>query len=228
MSGAQPDRRPIRSQAQSAYTELRRRIFDNELSPGTQLLEQELAIMLGMSRTPVREAMLRLSHEGLVEVRPRHGMRVLPVSVEDMREIYEILASLEATAVELAVRRGPTTSDLTALDGAVAAMQVALAADDLDGWAAADAQFHRLLADLSGNQRLRGLVAMFHEQTHRVRLATLRLRPRPLRSTRDHAALVAAIRNGDAAEASDLHRRHRLGMMNVLLDLLRVHRLQQF
>jgi DNA-binding GntR family transcriptional regulator len=68
--------------AEQAYRELKRRILDNELAPGAVLLEQELASLLGMSRTPVREAMVRLEKEGAVEIRPRHGMRVLPISAE--------------------------------------------------------------------------------------------------------------------------------------------------
>src|ERR1035437_1266105 len=63
--------------AEQAYREIKRRILDNEFSPGTTILEQELALLLRMSRTPVREAAVRLAEEGLVEVRPRHGMRGL-------------------------------------------------------------------------------------------------------------------------------------------------------
>jgi DNA-binding GntR family transcriptional regulator len=71
--------------AERAYRELHRRIPDNDLAAGTVLLEQELASLLSMSRTPVREAMVRLAEEGMVEIRPRHGMRILPVSAETCR-----------------------------------------------------------------------------------------------------------------------------------------------
>src|SRR5690606_26297255 len=94
------------SQAQRAYRELRRRILHNEMPPNAQYLEQELADSLGMSRTPVREALIRLSDERLVEIRPRHGARILPVSVDDMREIYEMMTELEAFAVRKLARRG--------------------------------------------------------------------------------------------------------------------------
>src|SRR4051812_8794246 len=76
------------------YQRLKQRILDNEYAPGTQVLEQDLASGLGLSRTPVREALIRLQQEGLVEVVPRHGMRVLPLSPRDMREIYTVLTSL--------------------------------------------------------------------------------------------------------------------------------------
>ena len=71
-----------------AYIELKRRILENELPPGTQLMEVELAELLKISRTPAREAMTRLEAEGFVEIRARHGMKVKPVSVSDMNEIY--------------------------------------------------------------------------------------------------------------------------------------------
>ena len=89
------------SSAERAYRALKDLILSNELPAGSQLLEQEAALRLGMSRTPVREAMIRLEQDGVVEIRPRHGMRVLPVSAADMREIYDVLTSLEATAAEM-------------------------------------------------------------------------------------------------------------------------------
>ncbi len=93
----------------SAYQALRGIILSNEWSPGFQATEQEIADRLAMSRTPVREAMMRLQAEGLVAVVPRHGLYVLPVSSKDMQEIYEILTSLEATAAGV-LRESSTAS----------------------------------------------------------------------------------------------------------------------
>jgi DNA-binding GntR family transcriptional regulator len=86
---AGPSRRE--SFSENAYHELRARILDSRLPSGEVFTEEQLASMLKMSRTPAREAMLRLAKDGLVEVRPRHGMRIKPVSVADIREIYEVL-----------------------------------------------------------------------------------------------------------------------------------------
>src|SRR5512144_1097223 len=143
-----------RSLAESAYQKMRRRILDNVWSPGFRALEQTLALELGMSRTPVREALIRLAKEGLVEVIPRHGMTVLPVSADDMRNIYEMLTALEAMAAELAVRRGPSAMELTALETATRDMARALKANDLEAWAAADERFHQRLVALCGNRLL--------------------------------------------------------------------------
>ncbi len=213
------------SATERAYQELRRRILSNLLPAGTQVLEQDLAAQLGISRTPTREALLRLANEGLVELRPRHGMRVLPVSVDDMREIYEILTELEAAAARRSAERGLSAADLSDLEGAVADMDLALAADDLDAWAEADGRFHKRLAEASGNRRLQAVVNHYLDQAHRVRMLTLRIRPRPTTSNQDHAAVVDAIRRRDPVTAERVHREHRVSNGRMLIELLERHRL---
>ncbi len=211
------------SQAERAYAEIKRCILDDEMPAGYQALEQELAEALGMSRTPVREALVRLANEGLVEIRPRHGMRVLPISADDMREIYQILTSLEGTAAELTADHGLSDAELRNLQGAVAEMDQALAAKDLRAWAVADERFHLLLVAYAGNERLRALVGSFWEQAHRVRMATLRLRPPPVDSNKDHAAVVDAIARRDAESAGRIHREHRSRAGQMLVDLINAH-----
>lgn len=146
------------SRVDAAYGQIRRRILDNVWPPGHRALEQEVALELGMSRTPVREALAQLQNEGLVEVIPRHGMRVLPASPTDMREIYEILTALECMAAELLARRKPADAQLRPLMDASAAMDRALKVDDLDTWAEADERFHAQLLELAGNRQLQATV----------------------------------------------------------------------
>lgn len=222
--------RPVQarpSQTKRAYDELKRRILDNELPPGTQALEQEIALLLGMSRTPVREALIRLAQEGMVEVRPRHGMRVLPIAVTDLREIYDLLAGLEATAVDILARRGLTTAEAQLLDRLMGDMTAALQRDDLEAWAEGDTRFHRTLVELAGNQRLLGMVEAIRDQSHRARMVTLRLRPKPSLSNDEHAAVIAAIRRRDPDTAHRLHRAHRQRAARLLLDLVEHHGLDQ-
>ncbi|WP_430474368.1 GntR family transcriptional regulator [Thalassospira lucentensis] len=206
-----------------AYREIKRRILENDMPSGTIMLESELAELLDMSRTPIREALIRLSNEGMVEVRPRHGMRVLPVSKDDMIEIYDILTALEAQAAELVARRGLSPEQLAELNDAVDEMDHALANDDLTGWANADERFHLLLVEFCGNRRLSNMVNTFWDQSHRVRLLTLRLRPKPTGSNDDHRAVVAAIANGNPDAARDLHRQHRLKSGTMLVEILENH-----
>ncbi|NJN40327.1 MAG: GntR family transcriptional regulator [Gammaproteobacteria bacterium] len=92
----------------AAYTQLKRQIMYNELPPDFRALEEELALRLGMSRTPIREALIRLEQEGFVELVPRRGMRVKPLTGRDIRDMTEVLACLESAAAEkLAARQAP-------------------------------------------------------------------------------------------------------------------------
>lgn len=211
----------------AVYESIRSRILDNVYAPGVQLLEQTLATELGVSRTPLREALIRLQNEGLVEVVPRHGMRVLPVSPTDMKEIYEILAALESMAAELAARRRPSDAELAPLEQASRDMAKALRADDLDAWAEADERFHRLLIDLSDNRLLVQSVLNFWDRAHRVRRFTLQLRPKPVNSTKEHIALVERIRAGDPQGANEVNRAHRERASRELLAILERYRFQQ-
>jgi DNA-binding GntR family transcriptional regulator len=193
----------------NAYRRVKAMILDNLLPPHSQHLEAELALRLGMSRTPVREAMLRLAQEGLVAVTPRHGMRVLPISAADMRDIYDILESLEPKAAELLARRQVGSALLAPLHDACDAMEAAIATSDRHAWAAADEAFHRHLLDLCGNRRLAAMVMQVWEQSHRARMVTLNLRPLPAASTAEHRAMLVAIAAGDGDKAHELFRQHR-------------------
>ena len=193
----------------AAYEQVRRRILDNIWPPGHRALEQEVALALGMSRTPVREALMRLQNEGLIEVIPRHGLRVLPVSPTDMGEIYQILTALECMAAELLARRQPSAEELAPLVAATQAMDTALAADDLDAWAAADERFHAQLVDLAGNRQLQATVLNYWDRAHRARMFTLRLRPKPVNSTQEHMQMVQRLQAGDSAGAAAVTRAHR-------------------
>ncbi len=210
-----------------AYHEVRRLILDNIWTPGYQALEQEIALQLGMSRTPVHEALMRLAKEGLVEVAPRRGMRVLPVSPTDMREIYEILSALESMAVEILANRKPSHKELQPLIAATQDMERALQVDDLDAWARADESFHEKLVQMAGNRLLREAVMGYWDRAHRARMFTLRLRPKPVNSTQEHMALVARLEAGDPAGAAAVNRQHRERASRELLGIFEKFRLQQ-
>lgn len=216
---------PRVSYTETAYQEIRRRILDNEMPAGFQITEQDVAKLLNMSRTPTREALLRLAQEGLIEIWPRHGMKVRYISVNDLREIYEILTALEAAAVGLAARHGVTDEKVAQMRANIAEMDEALKRDDLKAWAASDLKFHRLLAEASGNERLVEAVDIYHGQAHRLRMMTLRMRPKPLMSNRDHEAVVEAIANRDDEAAERIHREHRERSGKMLIDLLVEHQI---
>lgn len=214
---------PAKGQSQRALAALREMIVTNRLPPGSTHLEAELAEMLGMSRTPVREAAVILAEQGLVEVRPRRGLRVLPLSARDMQEIYAILTELESLAAFEAARARPDAAALAPLRAQTAAMTAALDRGDRRAWAEADDAFHAGLVALAGNRRLAGVVATMADQARRARFLTLSLRPAPYASSEDHRRLVEAIARGDAEDARSIHRAHRLSAMETMLGLLAAH-----
>ena len=215
------------SMGDSAYERIRRLILDNAWPPGHRALEQEVALALGMSRTPVREALMRLQNEGLVEVIPRHGMRVLPVSPTDMREIYQILTALECMATELLALRKPKAAELQPLVDATKAMDKALKADDLDAWAAADERFHSQLLELAGNRQLQATVLNYWDRAHRARMFSLRLRPKPVNSTKEHMQMLARLQAGDAEGAVQVTRAHRERANRELIAIFERYKLAQ-
>lgn len=205
------------------YHEIQNRILYNIWGTGHQALEQELAEELGVSRTPVREALIRLQRDGLVKVVPRHGMRVLPISTTDVQEIYQILTSLESLAVELAAARKLGAKDLDSLERATQRMRVAHEATDIKAWAQADEDFHFHLVELSGNRILTEVVDNFWSRAQRARLTILSLRKSTEESTREHAKLVDAIRQGNGSLARQTLEAHRKRGMTNLSGLMETH-----
>ena len=214
------------SSSQRALSELREKIFAGELAAGSDHLESELASLLNMSRTPVREAVLMLESQGLLEMRPRKGVRILPLSPEDMAEIYDVLTELESLAAERAAQANLSEAELQDLAKAIDDMDVAIASSDLDAWAEADDRFHTELVRLGGNSRIISIVHMMSDQVRRARMTTLFMRPVPTKSNQDHRRVYQAIRDGDAKTARQTHCNHRRHAKSIIVDLLQRHRLR--
>lgn len=219
------DAKPL-SNSQRAFLSLRDMIFAGELAPGSDHLESELAEQLGVSRTPVREAALMLESQGLLELRPRKGVRILPVSPDDMAEIYDVLTELECLAARNAADKKYSEADLRPLARAIEDMEVAVQQKDLESWAEADDRFHHTLVSLGGNSRASSMFDMMNGQVRRARTVTLFMRPLPVQSNEDHRQVYEAIKSGDASTADAVHRAHRQNAKNMMLELLQRHRLR--
>src|SRR4029077_11659916 len=112
---------------------------------GTTINEQRVANELGISRTPVREALQRLQHEAYVSIAPRRGVYVLPISLEDMREIYDLLTAHEVFTAGMVACQRPDEAALAPIRRAISDMMVSVDLEDLSAWADADERFHRSL-----------------------------------------------------------------------------------
>jgi DNA-binding GntR family transcriptional regulator len=200
-----PGASALGSMCDRAYQFIKQRIITSEAPIGAQLSDQEIAERLGISRTPVREAILLLQREGFVEVIPRVGVRVRPLFLEDIRELYDILTDLETLAVGLLTARHPALEELKPLTEAVDMMKASLKGDDYFAWIDADERFHRGLFQLSGNRRLAVAGNSYRDQVQRAHVVALKLRPRPDKFVEGHAELMELIRRGDAEGARELH-----------------------
>ena len=210
-----------------AYRIIKKRVLSNELPGGFQVLEDDLARDLNMSRTPVREALVRLDNEGLIELIPRHGMRVTPISLRDVREAYQLLGFLETAAAEMIAQRDPKQSEVAALRSEVAAMSEGLSAEDIEAWAEADERFHRLLVSLSGNSRLARIANTLLDQTERFRRFTMRLRKSPIQFVSTHAELVDLISQGNIPGIRRVHLDHKNRWLDEMAELVEKFQIHQ-
>lgn len=199
-----------------AYEEVRTAIVAGKFAAGDRLVEEDLAAAIGVSRTPVREALRRLAGDGLVEYVPNRGAHVAAWSEQDLREIFGLRALLEGHAARMAASAAEP-DDVEALRGLVAAMKSATADGDLDELARLNDEFHHRVMSLAGNARLtamvEGLVQMPLVQRTFRRYSKADLR----RSMTHHGELVDALEQGDPAWAEAIMRSHILAARNVVL-----------
>ncbi len=215
-----PPSRP--SRGDDAYAAIKEAIRDGTFAPGYQASAQEIALRLGVSRTPVHEALLKLQEEGLVRIVPKRGIVICALAPDDVREIYDVMIAIEGRAAELAAglsdERRAAVAD--ALAAATDRMEAALAAGDMRAWGMADEDFHRGLVEACGNGRIDRIARTVADQMHRARMLTLNLRGNLTASTAEHRAIVAAIRAADGAAADRAARAHRQRTQGELLPLL--------
>jgi DNA-binding GntR family transcriptional regulator len=203
---------------------LRRRILAGEVSPGGPLREVSLAADLGVSRNTLREILLVLASEGLVQHVPHHGARVVQLGVGDARDIYLVRQVIESAAVERAATRPREASEY--LSAAVERLETAAAAHDLDGLVEADLAFHRSLAAVLESDRL---LALFRTIEAQLRLAFSIVafadreyeQPEPL--VAEHRRLQELITGGDVGAAQAALLEHLAKYETRLITVLREH-----
>ncbi|TRW99728.1 GntR family transcriptional regulator [Paracoccus sp. M683] len=204
-----------------AYHDLRYRILTGRLAPGTTLLETELAALLSLSRTPVREATIRLAEEGLIDIRPRHGVTVRSLTLNDVRDILDVLSALEIRAVELVAKRGLGPEEHGRLLHMLDRMERLTEAGDIAQWSDMDDDFHSAVAGMCGNGRLLSALDEYWGQQYRPRTMIVPLRPKPTLSNIEHRGIVEALAAGDPEAARLAQQRHRARADQQQLDLLR-------
>ena len=182
-------------------------IFDGTLTDGERLDEVQLAGRFGVSRTPVREALQRLTQSGLVHQIPRRGTFVRQPSPVELLEYFEVMAELEAAAARFAASR-MSDAALEALHAANARCNEAVMAKDADSYYRENERFHEIIYRQSGNGFLEQECLNLHRRLQPFRRIQLRLRGRLDQSMAEHHAIVAALEAGDGLRAADVIRDH--------------------
>ena len=206
-----------------AYRELKNIILEHQVPLGGKLNEGELAGALGISRTPVREAINRLEKEGLIEILPQRGAFVVQFSEKDIFELFLIRENLEGLAAYLAAER-VDENHLAKLTSCIEGFREPFGQKDIKRYAKEDFKFHQTIVMLSDAQRLINLISTLYDHIRIFRLTTMGLSDRMKTSLEDHRLLIEALRKRNPVESEQrmrLHIRHvRDGVMqNIKLFL---------
>jgi len=195
------------------------KIATGAFPPGMHLDENQLAQMFGVSRTPLREALIQLSSMGIVIVRPRRGAVVADVTPQRLLEMFELMAELEAMCARLAARR-MTDADQHALMSAHRACEVACLAADPDDYYHKNEGFHRAIYEASHNGFLVEQALALQRRLRPYRRLQLRVRNRMAASFNEHMHVVEALLRGDADAAAERLRQHIIVQGERFADLL--------
>ena len=189
------------------FNTLRKAILTGELKPGERLMEIHLADKLGVSRTPVREAIRKLELEGLVIMMPRRGAQVAQITEKSLKDVLEVRRALDALCVELACDR-ISAEEEELLGEACDEFERATETKDATIIAKADVAFHDIIVRATGNQRLIQLINNLSEQMYRYRFEYIKDESQYIRLVEEHKMIYESIIAGDkkkAAEAAKLH-----------------------
>lgn len=189
------------------FKTLRQAILKGDLKPGERLMEIHLANRLGVSRTPIREAIRKLELEGLVKMIPRRGAEVAEITEKNLRDVLEVRRCLDAFAVELACER-ISRIQLEQLRRACDQFEEATKTKDIREIAAADVKLHDIIMEATGNERLVQLVSNLAEQMYRYRFEYIKNESKHKELVEEHRVIYEAIKNDDRKTAAEAVKRH--------------------
>jgi DNA-binding GntR family transcriptional regulator len=204
----------------AAYSSVKQVLLSSKYAPGARVDIEELCRDLGVSRTPIFDALNRLEAEGLVEIIPRKGVYLVTLSEEKAQELYEVREILEARATRLAARN-MTDRQLEQLKRALDKQASCLASGDAQGYANATIKFHNSIIEAAGNKTLERLLNAVHSQMEALRLRTLYLPARLRQSFAEHRKIFEALSKRDPDRCERVAREHIVATTDYALQLLR-------
>ena len=202
------------------FNTLRQAILRGELKPGERLIEIQLANKLGVSRTPVREAIRKLELEGLVLMIPRKGAEVADISEKSLKDVLEVREALEELAARLACDK-ITKAGINRRKEAAQDFRSALKSNDITQMAEADVRFHDVICNATENQKLGQLLNNLREQMYRYRIEYLKDQHVYEKLLSEHEEIIRHIEKGEKDEAARVVSRHIENQAQAVADVIR-------
>jgi len=215
------DRKPL-SQTEQAYEAIKRQIIELHLPPGSQFSEGRLATVAGTSKTPVREALVRLQRDGLVEAMPRSGYRVAPVTLRDTRDLCEFRSLLECECAERAAIRGIPDSDLKRMRELLRALHMSHDVPaNLTKFLSLNFEFDSTIAQASGNDRLVAALARLFDEIERVLRLAMQIMPWSPIAAAERQQIYDALAARDGVTAREaMRQRTQTSQLDILSALM--------
>jgi DNA-binding GntR family transcriptional regulator len=200
-----------------AYAFTKERVLDSTFAGGDLITEGEVADALGLSRTPVREAFLRLQGEGLLRLYPKRGALVVPVSVGEVEAVMETRMLVERFALDKVMANGPATDIAAAMAAKIIQQEEYAASGDADGFVAIDREFHTIFVTAAANPIVTGLYDSLRDRQQRMIITSLLIdAERSASILVEHRALADAIGRGDAERAQSVLTAHLRGTLELV------------
>ena len=202
------------------FNTLRQAILRGELKPGERLMEIQLANKLGVSRTPIREAIRKLELEGLVLMIPRKGAEVAEITEKSLRDVLEVRRALEELAVQLACEK-ITKEEIRELERVAKEFQQVVNSSDITEIAEEDVCFHDIIYTATDNQKLIQLLNNLREQMYRYRVEYLKRDGVFPQLIAEHEAIIRHIENNEKEKATEVMCRHIDNQVEAVIDVIR-------
>jgi DNA-binding GntR family transcriptional regulator len=193
--------------SKKVYRILKERIIKGDLAQGSKLFEAKIAKQLGVSRTPVREAIRELAAEGFVKISPNQGVEISNISIEDIQEVLQIRAVLEGLAAKFAATK-ITKEKIKELENFNKNMEKFISKDDISNFIKESEKFHGLILNIYGNNRLVQIRKNLDDQIHRYRSISLNIPGRLKHALEEHKKITEALKQGDLLKADELSKMH--------------------
>jgi len=207
--------------SKKVYRKLKKEIIKGSFKPGNKILEGRIAEQMGISRTPVREAIRELAAEGFVTLSPNQGVVVRSVSVENIREVLQIHSVLEGLAARLSCEV-TNEEDLKELENYVNKMEKLVEKKDLLTYSEVDLKFHELIVNICRNKRLIQMRRNISDQAQRYRISSLSIPRRLKESLKEHQKILEAFKTKDPKKADSMSQKHiQNALKNILVKVIK-------